>query len=87
MSIAVIGGIRGMEKEYKQRMERLGIRPKIFNRLTSDLPKRIRWVDGILLFHRTVSHSLSIGAVRSAKRHGIPLVRCTPEAWTISKAP
>lgn len=76
MSIAVIGGIRGMEDQYRKQIEGRGIRAKIFNRLPPDLDKRIRGVDGILLFQRTVSHCLAAGAVRTAKQHRIPLIRC-----------
>lgn len=56
MTVAIIGGIKKLEKHYPAIAREYGIKPRPFNAYKGDLTKRIQKVDGIILFTNCVSH-------------------------------
>ena len=75
MSILILGGHEGMEKDYKLMVKERGYKPKIYTTMPSSLKKRIGSPDAIVLFMSTISHSMAEMAVRDAKKKRIPLIK------------
>lgn len=75
MSILILGGHEGMEKDYKLMVIERGYKPKIYTTMPSALKKRIGSPDAIVLFMSTISHSMAETAVRDAKKKRIPLIK------------
>lgn len=75
MSILILGGHEGMEKEYKMMVKERGYKTKIYTTMPSGLKKRIGNPDAIVLFMSTISHSMADTAVKDARRKRIPLIK------------
>jgi effector-binding domain-containing protein len=75
MCIAIIGGVKGMEREYKEILEKNGCKYKIFNQKMPDFDKKIKNVDGVIIFTNTVSHKLTTNCVALCRKKGILMAR------------
>lgn len=75
MTIAIIGGVKGMEREYKDVIEKYGCKYKIFNQKVPDFDKKIKNVDGVILFTGTVSHKMAVDCCKLCKKNGVCLYR------------
>ena len=73
-SVAVVGGILGLEPEYRRILEQRDLLPRIYNRDSASLIDRIKSTDAIILFTGTVSHKMAEKIRRAAKVGGIPLI-------------
>lgn len=71
MSIAVIGGVKGSEKDYKTIIEKYGFKYKVFNEKVVDFNKKIKNADAIILFTGTVSHNLAIASMKMCRKNNI----------------
>lgn len=83
MCIAVVGGIKGIEHEYKKIAEENKIKIKVFNQMVNNFQKRIKNIDGIILFTDTTSHKLAGVCCNLCKKNNIILKR--PHSSSITK--
>jgi hypothetical protein len=79
-TIAVVGGITGLEPEYKRILEENNLLPKIYNQDSARLVGRIKGTDAIILFTGTVSHKMAEKIRRAAKVGEIPLINVQPSS-------
>ena len=74
MRIAVIGGIWTLAQDYGREVEKRGHTCVLYNAYGNDMQTKLRGVEAIILFTRTVSHQAA-GIARSIARSlGIPLI-------------
>jgi hypothetical protein len=73
-TVAVIGGILGLEPQYKRILEENNYLPRIFNHDSARLSGKIERTDTIVLFTGTVSHKMAEKVRRVAHLREIPLV-------------
>lgn len=71
MSIAVVGGVKGSEKDYKHIIERYGFKYKLYNEKVVDFSKKIKNAEAIILFTGTVSHTLALESMRMGRKNNI----------------
>ena len=74
MCIALIGGMKRLEAHYIQDAARKGIDLRVFNESETNLGRKIRNVDAIIIFTNKVSHRLRNEALKVAKANGIQVV-------------
>lgn len=75
MSILILGGHEGMERDYKLMSKEKGYRTKIYTTMPSKLKKRIGNPDAIVLLMSTISHNMVETALKDAKRKNIPIIK------------
>ena len=75
MSIVIIGGNERMVCQYETVCKNHGCKAKVFVKENGALKKKLGCPDLLILFTKTVSHKMVIGAVQEAKRNNIPIVR------------
>ncbi len=74
MSIAIVGGIRSLERKYKDFLKKKKYRTKIFNQMQPEFVKRIKAVDAVIIFSDTVSHKLAVNCRKVCKKNNICLI-------------
>lgn len=74
MCVALIGGMKRLEAHYFADAARLGIKLRIFNEAETNIGRKIKGMDAIVIFTNKVSHQLRNEAVKTARAHGIPIV-------------
>jgi hypothetical protein len=79
-TVAVVGGIMGLEPQYRRVLEEGNFNFRIYNRFNPDLKRKAEGTDFIILFIATVSHSMAIKARKMADVCGIPLVAVRPSS-------
>jgi hypothetical protein len=75
-NIALFGGMRRLERHYKEEATRVGIRLDVFNSLGTRMAHRIRGVDAVAIFSCQVSHKLRKVVIRTAESEGVPVFFC-----------
>ena len=75
MSIVIVGGNERMVCQYETICKCHGCKAKVFAKEKGALKKKLGCPDLLILFTKTVSHKMVIGAVQEAKRNNIPIVR------------
>ena len=75
MSVVIVGGNECMEGQYCEICNRCGCKAKIFTKENGAMKKKLGCPDLLILFTKTVSHKMVIGAVQAAKRNNIPNAR------------
>ncbi len=75
MCIALVGGIKGIERDYKKIAKRYNVKYKIFNQNVPDFCKKIKNVDMVVLCTGTVSHSMALNCNKVCKKNNIKLER------------
>lgn len=75
MTVAIIGGLKRLEREYKVLGLEEHVDVRIFNSCCPALTKRVALVDGVVIFTDTVSHRAVREVGRVAKKRGLPIVR------------
>jgi hypothetical protein len=73
-TIAIVGGILGLEPGYRRILEENNFLPKIFNQDSAGLVDRIKSTDAIILFTATVSHKMAEKIRKIANLRAIPLI-------------
>jgi hypothetical protein len=74
MSIALIGGMERLGRQYRDEAESLGIRLQVYNEAGTGLAGRLAGVDAVVIFTNKVSHRAKRKAVNIARARNIPLV-------------
>ncbi|NIS38075.1 DUF2325 domain-containing protein [Candidatus Saccharibacteria bacterium] len=75
MSIAILGGLDRLKRNYEKTGENLGFEVKFFSQRVPSMSKRLSGVHGIVLFTDTISHPMVKEAMNVAKRFNIPVGR------------
>lgn len=75
MSIAVIGGLNRLKRNYENIPKKMGIKVKVYNQTVPDLNKRVNNLNGIILFTGTISHNMVKTMVKVARNNKILIVR------------
>ncbi len=75
MCIALVGGIKGIERDYKDMAKQYNVKYKIFNQNVPKLCKKIENVDLIVLCTGTVSHSMARACNKVCKKRDIKIER------------
>jgi hypothetical protein len=73
VSIALIGGIDRLERQYKNEAEKMGINLKIFTRSKAGMGSKIRNMDALVIFTNKVSHRAKREVMNIAKEKNIPV--------------
>ena len=74
MSIALIGGMERLSRQYRDEAESLGIRLHVYNEASTGLAGRLAGMDGVVIFTNKVSHRAKKEAATTARARNIPLV-------------
>ena len=75
MSIAVFGGLDRLKRIYEKTGKDFGCRVRVFAQRVPGMSKRLRMIDGIVLFTGTISHNMVKEVVSLAKLNNIPVSR------------
>ena len=75
MCIGVVGGVKGIEHQYKTIINEKGFKCKLFNQKVPDFDKKIKNADCIIMLTGTVSHKLSCEVCKLCKKNKITLYR------------
>lgn len=76
MSIAIIGGLDRLKRNYTDVAKNMGIKKiKVYNHKIVDLRQRINNLNGIIIFTGTICHSMVEPVVKVARNSNIPVVR------------
>jgi len=73
--IVIVGGIKGIEFEYKGLMKKNNLKCKIYNQNCPNFEKKIKNCEACIMFTNTVSHKLSISCNKVCKKNNIKLIR------------
>lgn len=73
--VAIIGGVKGIEREYKDIMKNNDLKCKIYNQKCPDFEKKIKNCEACILFTRTVSHKMAVSCSKVCKKNNIKLIR------------
>ena len=73
-SVVVVGGIMGLQPQYRRILEENNLDPRIFNQCSAQIWGGLKGADAIILFSGTASHKMAIKARKAALSRGIPLV-------------
>lgn len=82
MTVALIGGIDRLERHYKNAAKDQQICVKIYNKKLPKLEKRLKSVDGIILFTAEVSHCATRCVRKVAEGYKIPVVSSNTSGLT-----
>lgn len=74
-SLAIIGGIKSIEKNYEDLAKTYNYKCKMFNTKCTNFDKKIKNVNSCILFTDTVSHKLSTECCKICKKQGIKLIK------------
>ncbi len=73
MCIAIAGGVKGSERNYKELIKKYGFKSKVFNTKVNNFNKKIQNSDAIIVFTKTVSHKMSLECNKICKKKNICL--------------
>ncbi len=74
MSVALIGGMDRLKRNYINEAQRFGIKLKVFNKLKTELSSKVRNVDVVVIFTNKVSHKAKREVMNMAKTKNIPVL-------------
>jgi len=73
MSIALIGGMDRLERQYINEAESVGINLKVFTKAESGIASKIKNMDAVVIFTNKVSHKAKREVMNVAKSRNIPV--------------
>ena len=73
MCVALIGGMKRLEKNYVAEARKHGIKLKVFNVSGKSMSSKLKGVDAVVVFTNKVSHSAKNLAMCVARSNDIPL--------------
>jgi sRNA-binding regulator protein Hfq len=73
MCVALIGGMKRLEKHYINEARAFGVDLKVFNVSGSKVSSKIKNMDALVVFTNRVSHNAKKQAMSMAKSNGIPV--------------
>ncbi|MBC8412804.1 MAG: DUF2325 domain-containing protein [Nitrospira sp.] len=74
MCVALIGGMKRLERHYIKEAEMLGIKLQVFNSHKQGIPAKLGSMDALIIFTNKVSHNAKHEASAMAKASGIPVI-------------
>jgi hypothetical protein len=75
MQVALVGGVKGIEREYKEVFMSEDLKCKVFNTKCPQFDKKIKNCDACIIFTNTVSHKLSKESLKVCKKNDIKFIR------------
>jgi hypothetical protein len=75
MSVAIIGGLDRLKRNYERTGLNMGFDIKCFFQRIPDIRKRLNGFKAIVIFTGTTSHPLVTDVLRAAKQFNIPVER------------
>ena len=75
MNIAIAGGMKKLEKNYRSIGKKYGIKCKTYNTETPNFSKCIKNVDAVILCTNTVSHNMAKICCKVCKKYDVCLKR------------
>lgn len=73
--VAIVGGVKGIEREYKEIMKANDLKCRVYNQNCPNFEKKIKNCEACILFTGTVSHKLSLATSKVCKKNNIKLIR------------
>ncbi len=73
MCVALIGGMKRLERNYIAEARKHGIKLKVFNASVPSMASKLKSVDAVVVFTNKVSHNAKKQAVCVARSNDIPL--------------
>jgi len=73
--VAIVGGVKGIEREYKEIMKANDLKCRVYNQNCPNFEKKIKNCEACILFTGTVSHKLSLATNKVCKKNKIKLIR------------
>ncbi len=73
MSVALIGGMDRLVRNYIHEAKQAGINLKVFTKLETKLSAKVKNVDAIVIFTNKVSHKAKKEAMNAARLRNIPI--------------
>ncbi len=80
--IIIAGGVKSLERQYKELSRQYGAKCKLFNRYVPDLAKRIRSANAVIVFTNEVSHKMSSNCSRICKKYSICIKRLSSSSMS-----
>jgi hypothetical protein len=71
--IAVIGGMKRLERHYREEAARSGIDLRVFNRSEANIGAKLKHVDALVIFTNKVSHRVKREVLNTVKTRGTPV--------------
>ncbi len=84
-NVAVVGGILGLEPEYRRILEENNLMPRMYNQGRAGLKEKVEGTDMIILFAGTVSHKMAQIVRKVAGTREIPVVTVRPSSVSALK--
>ncbi|MGL4533491.1 MAG: DUF2325 domain-containing protein [Fusobacteriaceae bacterium] len=75
--IAIVGGVKKCEKEYKKIMDEVNHKCKIFNTMCPNFKKKIENCQCCIVFVNTVSHKMVKSCNEICKKNNIKMLHLT----------
>lgn len=75
--VAIVGGVKKCEKEYKKILEDKNLKCKIFNTMCPNFKKKIENCECCIVFVNTVSHKMVKSCNEVCKKNNIKLFHLT----------
>lgn len=72
MSVAIIGGMDRLERDYINEAKKFGVELKVYKGRENNIPSRLN-VDAVIIFTNKVSHKARVNAMKAARKNDIPV--------------
>lgn len=76
MSIALIGGIKSLERSYINEAEKLGLELKVFNGPETRMSSKIKDIEAFVIFTNMVSHRARKVVMKRARTDKVLVLTC-----------
>jgi len=73
MSVALIGGMNRLERQYLKEAEKLGMSLRVFSEARIDISAKLKHAKAVVIFTNKISHRARNEAVCAAKANDIPI--------------
>ena len=75
LHIIIAGGVKSLERQYKDLGKQHGAKCTLFNRNVPSLAKRIRNASAVILFTNEISHKMASNCSKTCKKYSICIKR------------
>jgi len=75
MTIAVLGGLDRLKRDYEKKGKELGMDVRVFSQGIPNMTQRLSCVNGIVILTGTVAHRMVGEALKAARQNSIPVER------------
>ncbi len=73
MSVALIGGMDRLERQYLKEADKLGMKLNIYSQARNDIDAKLKHAEAVVIFTNKVSHRARNEAISVAKANRIPI--------------